>query len=350
LKSYGRCMDNILSGPSTIPHAGRGAFANRNIKAGGLVSPVPLVHITEEVILDMHELKDDGDDIYVKASDEVSGTQLLFNYLYGHRESTMMFFPSGAVSALINHSKEPNAKMVWSSHPNNREHWFDLSAINLIEAKNRHIGLLMEIVAIKDIQEGEEVFIDYGPEWQQAWDAHVTEWEKLKKEGTIPATWPTRALDLNEEHRNGVKPIATVSEQASNPYPDNVMIKCCLMIKRPEHEPALTDDGTRVRFFYEPEEGTVYDSDSLFDCKISERKEESDGSFVYTIFVRGVPEDEEVEVDVAVEDTIVKNVPHKAIVFFDEPGSGDQFHPMGFRHYIGIPDNVFPQGKWRNAA
>jgi hypothetical protein len=233
--------------------------------------------------------------------------------------------------------------MVWSSHPNNHKHWFDLSAIELLEAKKQQIGLLMEIVAIKDIQEGEEVFIDYGPEWQQAWDAHVTEWEKLKKEGTIPATWPTRALDLNEEHRNGVKPIATISEQASNPYPDNVMIKCFLMIKRPEHEPAVTDDGTRVRFFYEPEKGTVFHSDNLFDCKISERKEESDGSFVYTI-LWGVEDDE------AEGTIIVKNVPHKAIVFVDKPGTGDQFHPTGFRHYIGIPDDIFPQGKWRDAA
>jgi hypothetical protein len=347
LKSYGLCIDNIRPGPSTIPHAGRGAFANRNIKEGGLVSPVPLVHITEEVILDMHELKaeinDENDEIYVKASDEVTGTQLVINYIYGHPESTMMFFPSGAGSTLINHSKEPNAKMVWSSHPNNHKHWFDLSAIQLLDSTNQHLGLMMEIVAIKDIQEGEEVFIDYGPEWQQAWDAHVVEWEKLEKEGTIPATWPTRALDLNEEHRNGARPIATVSEQASNPYPDNVMIKCFLKIKNPENEPSVKDDDTKVRVFSEPEKGTVYDSDNLFGCQISERKKESDGSFVYTILWGD--EDDEAE-----GITMVKHVPQKAIVFVDKPGTGDQFHPMGFRHYIGIPDDIFPQGKWRDAA
>ncbi len=48
--------------------------------------------------------------------------------------------------------------------------------------------------------------------------------------------------------------------------------------------------------------------------------------------------------------TLVKQVPHHAIVLVDKPGTGDQHTPFAFRHYIEIPDDVFPQGPWRNAG
>ena len=39
-----------------------------------------------------------------------------------------------------------------------------------------HAGLMFEFVALRDIQEGEEILINYGQEWQDAWDAHVAKW------------------------------------------------------------------------------------------------------------------------------------------------------------------------------
>ena len=71
-------------------------------------------------MMNMHEIgsSDEGGDegpVYYKLSEEVQGKQLLLNYLYGHPESSMLFFPSGSVSCLINHSKKPNAKLVWST-------------------------------------------------------------------------------------------------------------------------------------------------------------------------------------------------------------------------------------------
>jgi len=41
---------------------------------------------------------------------------------------------------------------------------------------------MLEFVASRDIQPGEEVFIDYGEEWQNAWDEHVKKWEPISKE------------------------------------------------------------------------------------------------------------------------------------------------------------------------
>ena len=341
LRKHGRCMENIRPGPSTIPNAGRGAFANRDIKSGEMVAPVPLVQIPLEHIMEIYPLKHmvaADETPYLARADgaEMTGYQLLLNYCYGHPESTMLFFPAGAVAALINHSKEPNAKMVWSSHPNHHKHWYDLSPEQLIEEGNNYIGLLMEIVATKDIKEGEEVFIDYGDEWVAAWKEHNKQWKLLENDGQIPSSWPIRALDLNQEHKT--KPYATQSEQETSPYPDNVMLKCFLTVAKPEGEPPVNSLGQKVRNWAKSEKGEVIDSENLFDCTLLDRQE-VDGSWNYTALWSN-----------DVEATLVRKVPHSAIVFADKPGTSDQFFQHSFRHYIGIPDDVFPQGPWRNAA
>ena len=135
---------------------GRGAIAARKVKKGGLVSPVPLVHLPASSIVNMHELGEEGGDnedgpVYYRLSDEVQGQQLLLNYCYGHKDSSMIFFPSGSVSSLINHSKEPNAKMAWSSHPAHQRHWYDMAPKDLLAEEALHLGLLMEIVALRDM-------------------------------------------------------------------------------------------------------------------------------------------------------------------------------------------------------
>ena len=45
LEEHGRCLDNMKSGNSSIPHAGRGAFATRFLPMGTVVSSAPLLHI-----------------------------------------------------------------------------------------------------------------------------------------------------------------------------------------------------------------------------------------------------------------------------------------------------------------
>lgn len=59
LEENGQCMDNIKVGKSSIPDAGRGAFANRFIPKGGLVAPAPLIHIPESDALKMFQPTDD---------------------------------------------------------------------------------------------------------------------------------------------------------------------------------------------------------------------------------------------------------------------------------------------------
>ena len=163
LEENGLCIDHIKPGPSTIKYAGRGAFAKRPIKAGSLVAPVPLLQLPNKDVMNMYNVKvveappveegDEPDIMSIRENNEKIGDQLLLNYCYGHPESTALFFPGGHVANYINHSKEKvNAKMVWSDHPNNNKNWFKVDPENLIDEGNHYIGLLMEIVATRDIE------------------------------------------------------------------------------------------------------------------------------------------------------------------------------------------------------
>ncbi|KAL3914099.1 MAG: hypothetical protein SGILL_006236 [Bacillariaceae sp.] len=341
LEANGRCMDNIRPGASTIPYAGRGAFATRKIKEGSLVAPVPLVQIPEEYILNMYETKvvevppvEEGEDevdlLTMRADDEPIGTQLLFNYVYGHPDSNLVLLPAGAGVNYINHSKEKvNAKLVWSDHPMHQKEWFKLPVEDLIAKENSYLGLMMEVVATKDIEEGDEVFLDYGDRWQEAWNEHVELFEETK-----PESWPIQALDLNQEHKTKL-----FRTKDQDPYPDNVMLKCFLMVKKPkEGQPLKDQEGRKLRIWSEADSGkNNIVSENLFDCEILAAEATDEGNFYDVAWSSG----EEV--------TVVKRVPHKAIVFLDKPETSDQHFAAGFRHYIELPDEMFPEA-WRNSV
>lgn len=339
LKQYGRCMDNIRPGPSTIQNAGRGAFATRKISEGGLVAPVPLVHIPDSVIFDMHELTltDEGD--YMRESDDVVHRQLLLNYVYGHPESSMVFYPTGSVVSFINHGDTPNAKLVWSDHPSNGKDWFELEPEELVSEEHQHIGLLMEIVATRDINEGEEIFIDYGEEWKEAWKAHNEKFYKLVEDGKIPSKWPVRAVDMNNMYQSvGYK---TEAELEKDPYPETVHLAAFIVLKKSKETGTTKENPRQWGFDDNNDEKTSFHHDQLRPVKIVERRplEGSSKTAPYAYLVKSVSSRK--------SEVYIDNVPHEAIVFVDSAGTSDQFFEESFRHYIGIPDEIFPKG-WRN--
>ena len=54
LKEYGWCIDNIEIGISTIPDAGRGAFARLPLQRGGIVAPAPLQVFRDRAVFKRH--------------------------------------------------------------------------------------------------------------------------------------------------------------------------------------------------------------------------------------------------------------------------------------------------------
>jgi len=167
----------------------------------------------------------------------------------------------------------------------------------------------------------------------------VSEWNKAKKSGDVPEKWPLRAVDMNDEYRT--KPYKTEAELEKEPYPDGVALVAFLMISE------TNEAGTREepKIWSQPSDGTAFHADNIFEPMVVDRIEveksgEDDLEPAYNYTVRWSNNKG--------EDTFVKNIPHRALFFVDEPETGDQFVPTAFRHYIGIPDEVFPKGAWRN--
>jgi hypothetical protein len=134
IRENGMCLDNIIPANSTIPQAGRGAFAQRALRKGQMIVPVPLLHVTNRKAFStrimMMVKKDDGESGGDKTTTttttttrKVKGMQLLVNYCFGHDESSLLLCPV-TNSILINHcsvrKKEcgpegPNAIYQWAS-------------------------------------------------------------------------------------------------------------------------------------------------------------------------------------------------------------------------------------------
>lgn len=205
LKTYGTCSDHLVVGHSSIPHSGRGAFANKFLPKGITIAPVPLIHLPNRNVLNVYggflnpETKG-----YDRNATNIIHSQLMLNYCFGHRESTLLLCPYGIVTSLVNHGSsrnhQANAKIVWSSLLTSRPDWFNMSLEEW--AFSYQTGLAFEFVAIRDIDEGEEVLIDYGDEWEAAWNAHLKSWTpKVFKSQILNEMEPEIEIPMQNEWR-----------------------------------------------------------------------------------------------------------------------------------------------------
>lgn len=94
LEKHGTCMDNLRAGSSSIPQAGRGAFAHRPIQKGQVVAPMPLIH-ADRNLFHMYEAPEESHpDMpdYQADHNRPVHQQLLLNYCFGHRDSQVGFY------------------------------------------------------------------------------------------------------------------------------------------------------------------------------------------------------------------------------------------------------------------
>lgn len=90
LEQNGMCLDNILSGKSTIDDAGKGAFSSQYIAKGAVIAPPPLIPIRHRNALKMTQFRindETGEPEYI------FGNQLLLSYCFRHPKSSLLFFP-----------------------------------------------------------------------------------------------------------------------------------------------------------------------------------------------------------------------------------------------------------------
>jgi len=83
--------------------------------------------------------------------------------------------------------------------------------------REKSAQLAMELVVLRDIDAGEEIFLDYGNEWEAAWKKHVEEWEPVEGADSYVS-----AFEMNLQYDHVFR---TEFEQMKNPYPSNLMLK-----------------------------------------------------------------------------------------------------------------------------
>ncbi|KAI2504643.1 hypothetical protein MHU86_9753 [Fragilaria crotonensis] len=148
LQEHGICADNLREGVSEIPQAGRGAFATRFLKRGAIVAPLPLIHVPSRERLEMFQPDFSVENVVNKT--KAVGQQLLVNYCFGHRHSTMLLCPYGLLTGLINH-RTPNVKLQWSDSAKfTCPEWLNKTIEEF--AKHKFAVLSMELVALRDIE------------------------------------------------------------------------------------------------------------------------------------------------------------------------------------------------------
>jgi len=313
-----RCLDSIKAGPSSIPQAGRGAFATRAFAKGQVVTGSPLLHVPNRTILDRYSHHFDEEfNRYTRT--HVVSQQLVVNYCWGHHESSMLLCPYSAGVNYINHNQsQANLKLQWApdGHIAQNDKWLKSPPEQFMY--NYSPNLAWDYVAIRDIKAGEEFFIDYGDAWEDMWLNFVDNWEGVQYDDYAPAIeWNQRMEGLD---------LRTHEEQKVAPYPDNLEIRC--------HESILHLVSQNLQNDEDFWELWTLDSEGL-PCKILERSDEG-GKTIY-----------KVEIGVGNSNIPHSNVDRKMMAFRDQPYSTDINLPNAFRQEAFIPDDMVPR-IWRN--
>ena len=337
LQRYGRCCDHIKPGISTIPQAGRGAFANRDLPKGTIVGYSPLVHVGlegEQLFTIPYGSKDpdhipefdeDGNQI---VPDGYEMKDLVINYSFQHRDSTLTLTPYGSMVNYINHASsegyEPNVKLAWPAEEMvaHKPDWLHKNITTLRHTLDK-IGLSFDYVAIRDIKQGEELLMDYGPAWEAAWNKHVAEWKPLDDADDYmhSTEWPKD------------EPLRTEDELVDNPYPDNLETMCV---------ESYYKDPRTDRLTWLP---VLRQSNERIPCTVVARHEAPIAGKMPTYRVElFIGAEEEGGEDQILE---VDQVPHKDIYLTDRVKSADWHMPNTFRHPIAIPDDLMPD-VWKN--
>jgi len=210
-------------------------------------------------------------------------------------------------------------------------------------AREPHAGLVLELVALREIQEDEEVTMSYGDDWQKAWRDFSIDWFPSRNDGAHKYT-PASALNKRVEW------LRTKEELENEAYPDNVMTVCFIGSRR---VPMKTSKDGAKKFRWVYYQGIFADADFSFPCDILEREKGVDLEAAYdrkdSVFPLDVRYTALVQWDDGEESMLVENIPRPAIRFFDVPYSSDLSLRTVFRHEIHLPDDMVPSA-WRDIA
>ena len=329
LKENGRCLDNIRPAISTVKQAGRGAFATRTIHQGTVITPAPVVHLHRRHMELWDHDAEDKDKV-----PRLAGHQLLLNYCFGHPKSSLLLFPYAPVVNYVNHNATGfNAKLRWSDLPNHQADWLKRTPEDLM--KDDHAGLIMELVATRDIARGEEIFLNYGASWEDAWTKFVDSWEPWELDATdyLPAS------DFNDWH-DWIKPDAPESK--------DTFARCYY-----SREHLIKDPFHKDVFIWRGHDDGMYDDASYGSTKHCEVIGRATSNDAHLRKDSVLPLDVTYTAKIYPQNSkdgshfIMREIPRRAVEFFDKGYTSDMFLEDVFRHEMTLPDYMVPE-TWRD--
>lgn len=342
LKENGWCIDHMEIKQSTIDGAGRGLFVKRNLPSGTVITPAPLQIFHSR-------------DVFPKPGGQ---EQLYINYCMQPENSQMMVYPYGPGVNLINHSKQANVGLRWSEKALHHEEFLNMDTKDFWNEAWPG-SIILEVYALRSLKAGEELYLDYGPAWESAWNEHVANWKP-----------PANAEDyVYPEEMDDAEPLRTVVEQRKEPYPTSVMVRTLPLFlwnsfcRRNAHLTRYIwiqtmcftpdtdrEDDNHVEW-YEPD--WAWGQSNMVYCHILERSYGDDGNERYMVeiilfdYQRGKALTER---DLTYDPTkplkekyIDTNVPRRAIKWNEKPFNDDEHLDNAFRHPIGFPTELWPK-------
>lgn len=196
----------------------------------------------------------------------------------------------------------------------------------------------MELVALREIERGDEILLDYGSYWVEAWVNHLQRW------GAMPGAdnyTPSYVMD------DAIKVLRTEKELQSAPYPENVFTSCYYRYSdnKDEAERHYDADDSSVTIFRWKQTRGLFQPQNLRPCKVMER-DETDSKLEFKVQIMnrpGLAAGERIPIG---HIHIVSHVPRNAITFSDRIYTTDQHLENSFRYPIGL-GNLFPDA-WKD--
>ena len=296
------------------------------------------------------------------------------NYCYGHANSTVLLCPYGSgINYLNHHSTLCNVELKWI--PSSSSEFIQTFNHNVTAIEHGTVEdlfrtersqLAMQYVTTRDIQEGEELFINYGKEWETAWNLHVRQFFNEKDDNDNLSSYMSASyfntmfghlpLPMFQEEFQQMQ-ITDNETSAVRHIPKNLQGRChrALLfqaIGKLENHYVWTDDNHGVPCRIIDRFESHFDPRSPSSVN-SQNDNARTKSFLYTVQLEWHDEkhrsggDERGESSSHTTWMLRTDVPRSAIKLYDVPFTSDIHQRRTFRHPIYLSNEVFPK-QWRN--
>ena len=327
--------DTLETRPTSTISSGRGVVSKRMIRAGEAVAVSPVMPmeqqdmtIYQQGIVPTANAKPfwQPESTVLRFSSQKMGQQVLWNYCFGHPDSTILLLPTASHVNFINHAsdQQANVKIEWTSPE--KVQTMDRSKLLL----GGH-SLTIRYVALRNIQPGEELFLNYGSAWEEAYRTH----EQTQPNGDSKSSYISAA-----EYERSTSPEQRIrTEDDENSLPPNLFTTCYYKA----NSDTLGEDEDEYELRWHPQ---LFGQDEcLRPCRILEKHSSSElgsSAVLYTVEMLPMPHYRTHPDCALVEGTrhFFSDYPSSHIKIVDKPTALADAN--AFRHYVQVSPGFFP--------